>query len=492
MRYESLLSIALAGLVAANPLAKRAAIDDCLKSAGVPVDAQGSQEWKNDVNPFNQRLPYTPVAIAVPTSVQHIQGAVSCAAKVGIKVSPKSGGHSYASFGLGGENGHLVVELDRMYKVTLDSSTQIATVEAGARLGRVATQLYNQGRRAFSHGTCPGVGVAGHSLHGGFGFSSHTYGLAVDWIVGATVVLANGTVVETSKTQNPDLFWALRGAGSNFGIVASFKFNTFAAPSQVTAFQVNLPWNNANAIATGWAAMQDWLAAGMPKEMNMRVFGSGGQTQLQGLYHGNSNNLRTAIQPLLSKLGASLSNAQQYDWMGAFSYYTYGGQVDVTHPYNQVETFYSKSLVTKALPQKALQAVANYWIQQAKSNSRDWFIIIDLYGGKNSAITKVTDQDASYAHRGDFLFLYELYDRVRFGSYPSNGFSFLDGWVKSFTNNLDKSQWAMYINYADPTMNRTEATDVYYRQNLARLQQIKAQVDPNELFYYPQAVAPAK
>lgn len=134
--------------------------------------------------------------------------------------------------------------------------------------------------------------------------------------------------------------------------------------------------------------------------------------------------------------------------------------------------------------------MANYWIQQAKSNSRDWFIIIDLYGGKNSAITKVTDQDASYAHRGDYLFLYELYDRVRFGSYPSNGFSFLDGWVKAFTNNLDKSQWAMYINYADPTMNRTEAQDVYYRQNLARLQQIKADVDPKELFYYPQAIQP--
>lgn len=156
MRHESLLSVAFAGLVAANPLAKRAAIDDCLKSAGVPVDTQGSQEWRNDVNPFNQRLPYTPVAIAVPTNTQHVQGAVSCAAKLGIKVSPKSGGHSYASFGLGGENGHLVVELDRMYKVTVDSSTQIATVEAGARLGRVATQLYNQGKRAFSHGTCPG------------------------------------------------------------------------------------------------------------------------------------------------------------------------------------------------------------------------------------------------------------------------------------------------------------------------------------------------
>ncbi|EAA29277.3 Glucooligosaccharide oxidase [Neurospora crassa] len=497
-----ILLTATAAPILANPLSsplnKRAAIDDCLKSAGVPADAQGSSEWRTDVNPFNQRLPYTPVAIAVPTTIEHIQGAVSCATKLGIKVTPKSGGHSYASFGLGGENGHLVVELDRMSKVTLDKTTNIADVQSGARLGHVATELYKQGKRAFSHGTCPGVGVGGHSLHGGFGFSSHTYGLAVDWIAAATVVLANSTVVTASPTENPDLFWALRGAGSNFGIVASFKFNTFAAPSQVTAFQINLPWNSASSIASGWEKLQDWLAAGnMPKEMNMRVFGSPSQTQLQGLYHGSSSALRTAVQPLLSTLGASLSNAQQYDWMGAFTYYTYGGTVDVTHPYNTVETFYSKSLVTTALPSAALNSVANYWINTAKRVSRDWFIIIDMHGGPKSAITSSTTNSAnytsSYAYRApEYLFLYELYDRVMFGSYPSNGFSFLDGWVKSFTDNMKQEQWGMYINYADPTMKRAEAVGNYYRSSLSRLQKVKAQYDPNEVFYYPQSVEPAK
>ncbi|KAK5653176.1 hypothetical protein OQA88_9275 [Cercophora sp. LCS_1] len=497
MRIQSAALIASATLAAANPqgLQKRAAIDDCLKAANVPVDAQGSQEWRNDVNAFNQRLPYTPAAIAVPTTAAHVAAAVSCGAKVGVKVSAKSGGHSYASFGLGGENGHLVVQLDRMNAVSVDSSTQIATVQAGARLGHVATLLYRNGRRAFSHGTCPGVGVAGHSLHGGFGFSSHTHGLAVDWIAGATVVLANGTIVQTSETQNPDLFWGLRGSGSNFGIVTEFKFRTFEAPSQVTAYQINLPWNSAQQIVSGWGAIQDWLASGgQPKEMNMRVFGSGSQTQLQGLYHGNSNNLRTAIQPLLSKIGASLSNAQQYDWMGAFTYYTYGSAnaVDVTHPYNMVETFYSKSLVTTALPNAALQAIANYWVNTAKRNNRDWFIIIDMYGGKNSAITKPSNS-SSYPFRDpNQLFLYEFYDRVRSGSYPSNGFSFLDGWIKTFTDNLQESQWGMYINYADPQLSRAEAQKVYYRQNLPKLQQLKADLDPTEVFYYPQAVSPAK
>jgi FAD/FMN-containing dehydrogenase len=156
MRLAFALSPMAVALAAADLHVKRAAIDDCLAAAKVPVDVKNSTDWKVDVHTFNQRLLYTPAAIAVPTTVQHIQAAVSCAAKVGVKVTPKSGGHSYASFGLGGEDGHLVLQLDRMDQVTLDPETQIATVQPGARLGHVATALYKQGKRAFSHGTCPG------------------------------------------------------------------------------------------------------------------------------------------------------------------------------------------------------------------------------------------------------------------------------------------------------------------------------------------------
>jgi FAD/FMN-containing dehydrogenase len=122
----------------------------------VPADGLGTADWKLDVAPFNLQLNFTPVAIAVPTTVKHIQDAVACAAKLRIKANAKCGGHSYASFGLGGEDGHLTVEMDRMNAVTLDKSSGIAVVQGGSRLGHVANELYNQGKRAFSHGTCPG------------------------------------------------------------------------------------------------------------------------------------------------------------------------------------------------------------------------------------------------------------------------------------------------------------------------------------------------
>jgi FAD/FMN-containing dehydrogenase len=131
-------------------------IEQCLADAGVPIDVKCSEGWNEHVAPFNVRLPYLPTAISVPTTVKHIQDSVECGRRLGVKVSAKSGGHSYASFGFGGENGHLVVELDQMHSITYDAAKNIATVQPGARLGHVATVLYEQYGRAIAHGTCPG------------------------------------------------------------------------------------------------------------------------------------------------------------------------------------------------------------------------------------------------------------------------------------------------------------------------------------------------
>jgi FAD/FMN-containing dehydrogenase len=157
-------------------------------------------------------------------------------------------------------------------------------------------------------------------------------------MAGATVVLANSTVVNCSLTENADLFWALRGAGSSFGIVTSFRFNTFDASSTVTVFSSNLPWNNAQQAAAGWTALQDWVTNTMPAEMNMRILGMSYSTQLQGLYYGPKSALQEAIAPLMTLLNATLGQTQETDYMGGFAAYDNGDQVDVSHPYNMVWT----------------------------------------------------------------------------------------------------------------------------------------------------------
>lgn len=146
----------MASLAQGTVLNRRAALEDCLSGSSTAVDEVGSDDYNRDITPFNKRLPFLPAAIAVPTTVEQIQSAVACGSKLGYKVTAKGGGHSYASLGLGGEDGHLIIELDRMNSVKLDTETNIATVDAGARLGHLASELFAQGNRAISHGTCPG------------------------------------------------------------------------------------------------------------------------------------------------------------------------------------------------------------------------------------------------------------------------------------------------------------------------------------------------
>ena len=140
----------------ASPLSKRAAVDDCLKSAKVPVLASGSSDWTQSLKPFNNRVTFKPVAYAVPTTVKHVQDAVACGAANKVLVTAKSGGHSYGSHGLGGEDGHMIVDMRGFKTVTVDTAADTAIIGTGGRLGDIATALYNQGKKAISHGTCPG------------------------------------------------------------------------------------------------------------------------------------------------------------------------------------------------------------------------------------------------------------------------------------------------------------------------------------------------
>jgi len=138
-----------------GPKVTRSEITSCLDSAAVPQYLSTSSNFTDAVKPYNLRLAFTPVAVAVPTTVAQVQAAVACGSKLGIQVSPKSGGHSYASHGIGGENGHLMVDLKYWNSVALDKSSGIATIGPGSRLGNVAQALYTQGKAALSHGTCP-------------------------------------------------------------------------------------------------------------------------------------------------------------------------------------------------------------------------------------------------------------------------------------------------------------------------------------------------
>ena len=146
-----------------------------------------------------------------PTSPSQHAVEVSLASRVKLKRA----GHSYVAQSL--NNNALTIDMSRLNNVTVDQSSGIATIGGGSKLGDVALSLWEQGQRQLGHGTCPFVGAGGHMVSGGFGLAGRQLGLSIDRVVGHEVVLANGSVVQTSNTSNTDLFWALRGGGGSFG-----------------------------------------------------------------------------------------------------------------------------------------------------------------------------------------------------------------------------------------------------------------------------------
>ncbi|KAH7336607.1 glucooligosaccharide oxidase [Rhexocercosporidium sp. MPI-PUGE-AT-0058] len=481
-----LLSLLTATGVQAH-VQRRATVVDCLSTAGVPRSVAGSANFTQAIKPFNLRLPFTPVAVATPSTVAQVQAAVACGAQYKLAVTAKGGGHSYASHGIGGENGHLVVDMKLFTSVSVDSTTQIASIGTGSRLGNVAIALFNQGQRMFSHGTCPGVGIGGHVGGGGYGYASHTYGLALDNLVEATVVLANSTVVTASTTKNSDLFWAIRGAGASFGIITQYKFQTFPAPSSNTVFSYNYNFNQAQAAAMH-KALQNYANTTMPAEMNMRMLINANSFALLGVYYGSQDNFKKAIAPLLAQAPFAGVNGQisTMGWLDTLTNYAYAS-LSTPLDYDVHETFFSKSLMTVNLTDAALSAFWAYWNANVKSNSRAWFLIIDLHGGPTSAISKVADSATAYAHRNALL-KYEFYDRVYSGSYPSNGFSMLNGWVSSITSAMSSTTFGMYMNYADPSLSTTEAHNFYWLKHYDALTKVKKAYDPTLVFSNPQSV----
>lgn len=160
------------------------------------------------------------------------------------------------------------------------------------------------------------------------------HGLAVDSVVGVTVVLANGDVVEASETQNADLFWAVKGAGSNYGIIASWKLKTFEAPKTLTYFGVSLGWNKTTA-KTGLNALEGYAMNDMPRELNFRVSDYGrGNPGIEGLYYGNEEQMRAALAPLLSKAApeAKINDPTTVSWIEAVTHYAFNNTIDWTWP----------------------------------------------------------------------------------------------------------------------------------------------------------------
>lgn len=389
---------------------------DCLSAHNVPTILTSSSDWDSLIKPYNLRLAYVPAAVTLPTTPQHVSDSVTCAAAAGVKVQAKSGGHSYASFSSGGQDGSLIVNLQELNSISVDNSTYVAAVGGGVRLGNLALGIYGQARRALPHGTCPGVGIGGHFTHGGYGHDSRLWGLALDTIVAMDVVLANGSFVHATPSSYPDIFFALRGAADSFGVITTFYLQTLPAPSSIINFSVTIPavLSSASTVANAFLNLQNLVLTSplINRNISFGIYTDGRAFSLGGWYFGDKAFFTGTVLPemLNGFPSPETTSIQALSWLDSLEHEAGGPLSEPLTGYNAHDTFYAKSIVTRNAQPLTFAALSSFWnfiITQGRSSANPWFSIINLYGGRDSQINVKPTIPSAYSDR-DSLWVFQV------------------------------------------------------------------------------------
>ncbi|KAG8906562.1 hypothetical protein FRB99_006676 [Tulasnella sp. 403] len=167
--------------------------------------------------------------VAQCTSAKDISIIIGFALQNKLSIGVRSGGHNTS---ISSSSNGLLIDLRLMRGVKVDKTNMVVHIQGGAMMDDIDTACAAQGVST-TGGDCSTVGIGGFASGGGLNYQQGTHGLAVDNVVGATVVLANGQIVTANEFENPDLFWAIRGGGSNFGIVAEFVMKIWEQQPEV-------------------------------------------------------------------------------------------------------------------------------------------------------------------------------------------------------------------------------------------------------------------
>lgn len=427
---------------------------------------------------WNGSVDRRPALIARCLTDADVQTAVRFAATRRMLVSVRGGGHHIAGNAVA--EGGLMIDLSAMRSVRVDVARRIATVAGGALLGDVdsATQAHGLATPLGINST---TGVGGLTLGGGFGWLSRRHGLSIDNLVATTIVTADGTLRTASATSNPDLYWALRGGGGNFGVVTSFDFQLHPVGPEVYAGLVVYPAAQAREVLRAWRdftrdapdELSVWAVLRkapplpfLPAEVH------GQDVVVMALLHaGTVAQGEQAAAPVLrfgTPLGMALGPAPYAGFQTAFDPLLAKGGRN-----------YWKSHNFSAMSDAAIDVVI---AAAAALPGPECEIFVAQVGG---AIERVAPSETAYVGRGA-RYIMNVHGRW---SDPADDARVRDWARQTFRDAAPHANGMGYVNFL--TEDEAERVTAVYGANYARLQAVKRQVDPDNLFRVNINIAPA-
>lgn len=427
---------------------------------------------------WNAMIDKRPAVIARCATTSDVVRGVNFARDNRLLLAVRGGGHNIAGNAVCDDG--LVIDLSQMKAAIVDPGARRVTIEGGATLGDLdaATQAYGLATPVGINST---TGIGGLTLGGGFGWLSRKYGLTVDNLESAEVVTAAGEVVRASATEHPDLFWALRGGGGNFGVVTRFEFRLHPVGPDVLSGLIVYPISEAKSVLQQY---REFIARA-PEELNVwtvlrkapplpflpEKFHGQEMIALALIYAGDPKQGELLVEPL-RKFGTP-----------------WGEHVGV-QPYVAWQQTFDPLLTA---------GVRNYWKSHNFTTLKDGlFDVVAEYVGKlpspeceiffgaiGGATTRPALGSAAYAQR-DAEFVMNFHGRWEDAADDDR----CTRWARDFFNaTAPFASGGVYVNF----MSADEADRVRsaYGPNYDRLVQVKGKYDPNNLFRMNQNIAPA-
>jgi FAD/FMN-containing dehydrogenase len=445
-----------------------------------PVVAPSDADYDSVRALYNGMIDKRPRLIARCVDAADVITAVDFGREEGLLIAVRGGGHNGP--GLGSCDDGLMIDLSMMRSVRVDPANGTARVDPGCTSGDVDHATHPFGL-AVPFGIVSTTGVAGLTLGGGTGYLTRKYGLTVDNLLEADVVLADGTFVTASPTQHPDLFWALRGGGGNFGVVTSFLFR---AHPVATVYAGPIFWDATHAKAV-MQAYRDYLPEA-PEELGIFVglktvpsldpFPREGWGKracaVIGAYNGSAADGEKALAPILQEVPEPIFN-----WMAEMPFPAMQGLFDPFFPKGL--QWYWKGDFVASLPDEAIETHVEH---AAKAPSE--LSLMHLYP-IDGAVQRVPKDATAWSARN------ARWSMVIAGIHSDPGQAqALKTWGRAYWQAVHRFNLeGAYVNFMmdDEVDGRVQAT---YGENYERLASIKAKYDPQNLFRVNQNIQPAR